>query len=327
MIKYVIKRILLMIPILVGVAFIVFSVLALTPSDPGSIILGAGADKTAIDALNHELGYDQPFFTRFFTYLKDMFLHASLGVSYYSGRPVATEIFVKLPITLLVAFNGMFFATLIGVPLGVMSAVKQYSLVDTVSTTVSLFFASIPSFWFGMSLMTWLSLKLGWLPSSGIGSWKNFVLPAITLAIPYAAQQLRFTRSSMLETIRADYVRTARAKGAAEGRVIWRHAMKNALLPVITVTGMNFGGLIGGAVVTESLYALPGLGNLLVNSIYRKDVPMVLGATIFLAASYSIIMLIVDLLYAFVDPRIKSKYAVKKRKKKLSAAAEGGAAG
>ena len=326
MLKYVLKRILLMIPILVGVAFIVFSVLALTPSDPGSLILGAGADKSAIDALNHQLGYDLPFFTRFFNYIKDMFLHGSLGVSYYSGRTVMKEILVKLPITLLVAFNGMFFATLIGVPLGVLSAVKQYSLADTVSTTVSLFFASIPAFWFGMTLMSWLSLRLGWLPSSGIGSWKNFVLPALTLAVPYAAQQLRFTRSSMLETIRADYIRTARAKGATEGKVIWHHAMKNALLPVITVTGMNFGGLIGGAVVTESLYALPGLGNLLVNSIYRKDVPMVMGATIFLAASYSIIMLIVDLLYAFVDPRIKSKYAAKKKKKPAAKSAGEGAA-
>lgn len=323
--KYIIKRILFMIPILVGVAFIVFSVLALTPSDPGSLILGPGADKTAIDALNHQLGYDLPFFTRFFNYIKDMFLHGSLGVSYYSGRTVMNEILVKLPITLLVAFNGMFFATLIGVPLGVLSAVKQYSLTDTVSTTVSLFFASIPTFWFGMTLMTWLSLRLGWLPSSGIGSWKHFVLPAITLAVPYAAQQLRFTRSSMLETIRADYIRTARAKGAIESKVIWHHAMKNALLPVITVTGMNFGGLIGGAVVTESLYALPGLGNLLVNSIYRKDVPMVMGVTIFLAAAYSVIMLIVDLLYAFVDPRIKSKYAVRKKRKTAAKTAEKGA--
>lgn len=315
MIKYIVKRIFLMIPILLGVAFIVFSIMALTPSDPGSIILGTGATREAIDQLNHELGYDQPFFTRFLNYMKDLILHFDMGTSYRSGRAVSTEIFVKLPVTVLIAFLGMLFATLIGVPLGVLSAVKQYSLADSISTFIAMILAAIPTFWLGMMLMKWFSLQLGWLPSSGIGTWKHFVLPTISLALPYAAQQLRFTRSSMLETIRADYIRTARAKGATERAVIWKHAMKNALLPVITVTGMNFGGLIGGAVVTEALFALPGLGNLLLNSIRQKDIPVVMGSTIFLAAVFSLIMLIVDILYALVDPRIKSKYMAKRAAK------------
>ena len=307
--NYTVKRILTMIPILLGVAFIVFSIMALTPSDPASIILGPGSPKEAIDQLNHKLGYDLPFFTRFFNYVRDLVFHFDMGTSYLSSRSVAHEIALKFPVTLLVAFGSMFLATLIGVPLGVLSAVKQYSLKDSIPTTIALILATIPTFWLGMMLMTWFSLKLHWLPSSGIGSWKNYVLPTISLALPYAAQQLRFTRSSMLETIRTDYIRTARAKGATERAVIWGHAMKNALLPVITVTGMNFGGLIGGAIATESLFALPGLGNLLINSIRQKDIPIVMGATIFMAAIFSLIMLIVDILYALVDPRIKSKYA------------------
>lgn len=306
--KYIIKRILLMIPILLGVAFIVFTIMALTPSDPASIILGPGAPQEAIDQLNHELGYDLPFFTRFFNYIRDLVFHFDMGTSYHSSRSVAEEIALKFPVTLLVAFGSMFLATLIGVPLGVLSAVKQYSLLDSIPTSIALVLATIPTFWLGMMLMTWFSLQLHWLPSSGVGSWKNYVLPTVSLALPYAAQQLRFTRSSMLETIRADYIRTARAKGATEQAVIWGHAMKNALLPVITVTGMNFGGLIGGAIATESLFALPGLGNMLINSIRQKDIPLVMGATIFMAAIFSLIMLIVDILYAFVDPRIKSKY-------------------
>lgn len=315
MLKFIIKRILLMIPILLGVAFVVFTILDMTPSDPASIILGAGAPQEAIDQLNHELGYDQPFFVRFFSYIEDLFLHFDMGTSYRSGRTVAEEIFSKLPVTILVAFLAMFFATLIGVPLGVLSAVKQYSAADKISTFIALILAAIPTFWLGMMLMTWFSLQLRWFPSSGIGSWKNFVLPTVGLALPYAAQQLRFTRSSMLETIRADYIRTARAKGATEKTVIWKHAMKNALLPVITVTGMNFGGLIGGAVVTESLFALPGLGNLLLTGIRQKDIPVVMGSTIFLAAIFSLIMLVVDILFALIDPRIKSKYMGKRMQK------------
>ena len=316
MIKYIVRRILLMIPILLGVAIIVFTIMALTPSDPASIILGTGATQEAVDQLNHEFGYDQPIVTRFVNYISDLVLHFDMGTSYRSRRPVADEIAAKFPVTLLIAFLGMFFATAIGVPLGVLSAVKQYSLLDTIPTFISLILAAIPGFWLGMTLMTWFSLRLHWLPSSGIGTWQHFILPTAALAIPYAAQQLRFTRSSMLETIRADYIRTARAKGASERAVIWKHAMKNALLPVITVTGMNFGGLIGGAVVTETLFALPGLGNLLITSIRQKDVPVVMSSTLFLAAIFSLIMLIVDILYAMVDPRIKSKYAGSGRRKR-----------
>ena len=302
----------LMVPILLSVAFIVFSIMALTPGDPGSLILGSGADSQSIAQLNHSLGYDKPFFVRFAIYLYNLVVKQDMGKSYYGNILVAKEVFSKLPVTVLVALNGMLLATLLGIPLGVLSAVKQYSLLDTIPTTIALFLAAVPTFWLGMVLMFVLSQELGWLPSSGIGSWRHYVLPTVALGLPYAAIQLRFTRSSMLETIRQDYIRTARAKGARERTVIWKHALKNALLPVVTITGINFGVLIGGAVITESLFAIPGLGSLIINSIRMKDIPMVMGATIILAGVFSLVMLMVDLLYAFIDPRIKAVYLRRK---------------
>ena len=306
--RYVLKRLLLTIPILIAVGFIVFSIMALTPGDPGTVILGIHADRAAIDQLNHELGFDRPFFVRFFSYMYDLIFRFDMGNSYRTSAPVARDVFAKTPVTILIAFNAMLFASVIGIPLGVLSAVKQYSLLDTISTSIALLLAAVPAFWLGMMLMYVFALRLGLLPSSGIGTWQNFVLPMLTLGIPYCAEQLRFTRSSMLETIRQDYIRTARAKGAKERTVIWKHALKNALLPVITITGMNFGILIGGAVITETLFTIPGLGTFIVNGIRMQDTPVVMGGTIFLAAIFTIVMLTIDLLYAFVDPRIKAKY-------------------
>lgn len=309
MYRYILKRILLMIPIILGVTFVIFAILAITPSDPASIILGSGALQTDIDALNHELGYDQPFFVRFVNYLYNAFIRLDFGSSYMTKQPVMSIVLNKVPISLTVAFNAIVCAAIIGIPIGVLSAVKQHSIQDTLLTSISIFLASVPPFWLGLMLMMLFSLKLGWLPTSGIESWKGYVLPMLTLGLPYAAQQMRFTRSSMLETIRQDYIRTARAKGAKERTVIWRHAMKNALMPVITIIGVNFGALLGGAVVTETLFGIPGLGSYIVTGIKQKDMPVVLGGTIALAILFSFIMLAVDLLYAYVDPRIKSKYA------------------
>ena len=312
MTRYVIQRLLLTIPILICAAFIIFLIMDLTPGDPAMMILGPEANQEGRDRLNHELGYDRPFLERFYNYMYDLTVNFSMGKSYRSSVLVSTEVFAKTPLTVVIAFNAMLLASVIGIPLGVLSAVKQYSLLDTVPTTIALLLASVPIFWLGMMMMYVFSLKLRWFPSSGIGSLRHFVLPMVSLGLPYASMQLRFTRSSMLETIRQDYIRTARAKGARERTVIWKHALKNALLPVITVTGINFGGLLGGAVVTETLYSLPGLGTLVINAIRMKDIPMVMGATIFLAFIFTMVMLLVDLLYAFVDPRIKAKYQSKR---------------
>ena len=310
--RYVIKRLLLIIPIIIGISFVIFTIMALTPGDPASLILSAGATQDDIDALNHELGYDRPFMVRYFSYIFDL-VRGDMGKSYITRQPVLKQVLERAPVSLQVAFNAIVFSVCVGVPLGVLSAVKQYSLLDSVPTFVALLLASAPAFLIGMILMLIFSLRLGWLPSSWALSgdtpiWKRFILPMLALGLPYAGRQLRFTRSSMLETIRQDYIRTARAKGAREQTVIWKHAMRNALLPVITVVGTNFGGLLGGAVVVETLFSIPGIGTLIVNSIKQKDMPMVMGGTIALAVMFSIIMLIVDLIHAFVDPRVKANY-------------------
>lgn len=309
MYRYFVKRLLLIVPILLGVSLIVYFIMSLTPGDPGTIILGTSAGKEAIDALNHSLGYDRPFLERYAKYVFDLVIKFDMGKSYRSQMPVINLILTRAPISMRIAFNGMLCACIIGIPLGVLSAVKQYTALDTLSTTTAMFFAAVPSFWLGMMLIFIFALKLGWLPSNGVDSWKNFILPMFAIGLPFAAHQLRFTRSSMLEAIRQDYVRTARAKGASERTVIWGHALKNALLPIITVTGINFGGLLGGAMITETVFSIPGLGMLLVSAIETKDIPVVMGDTLFLAAFFCLIMVCVDLLYAIVDPRIKAKYA------------------
>ena len=308
MFRYILKRLLLMIPIVLGVSLIIFTILAITPGDPGSIILGSGASQAEIDALNHELGYDLPFFVRYFNYMKDA-VRLDFGTSYITKQSIAQTLLIKAPISLRVAFNAILCAAILGIPIGVLSAVKQYSLLDTLPTSISIFLAAVPAFWLGLMLMLLFSVKLGWFPTSGVESWKGYVLPMLTLGLPYAAQQMRFTRSSMLETIRQDYIRTARAKGQTERAIIWGHAMKNALMPVITIIGVNFGALLGGAVVTETLFTIPGLGSYIVTGIKQKDLPVVMGGTIVLAILFSFVMLAVDLLYALVDPRIKAKYA------------------
>lgn len=306
--KYILKRLLQLIPVLFIVSFVIFFIMYLAPGDPGSIILGPTASQEAIDEMNEKLGFYDPFLTRFSRYLYNAVFKLDFGTSYKTGKPVFEEILPRVPISLSVAFNGMLCAALIGIPLGVFSAVKQYSLLDTLPTVIAMVFAATPLFWLGMILLLVFSLELGLLPSYGVGTWKHSILPMLAIGLPYAARQLRFTRSSMLETIREDYVRTARAKGATERAVIWKHALKNALLPVITVLGNNFGSLFGGAVVTETLFAIPGIGTLLVNGINTRDVPIVTASVLVVAVIFSLIMLGVDLLYAFIDPRIKSKY-------------------
>lgn len=307
MYKYVLKRLLLLIPILLGVTFIVFSIMAMTPGDPGRMILGNNATKQAVTQLNHQLGYDKPFIIKFVNYVKSA-VTGDFGLSYTTRTPVFDEIFAKFPTTLILAMLGVLATALLGIPLGILSAIKQYSKIDVTITVFAMLLASIPTFWFGLMLILLFSLYLGILPAFGIGSIKNFILPTITLALPGAAGIMRLTRSTMLEAIRADYIRTARAKGASETLVIWRHALRNALLPIITVLGMTFGGLLGGVILVEKVFGMPGLGSLMLTAIVMKDIPMVMACTIFLATLFCLIMLAVDLLYAFIDPRIKAQF-------------------
>lgn len=306
--KYIFKRILYMIPVLLGVAFLVFSILALTPGDPGSIILGITAKQEDIAALNAQFGYDKPFLVRFFNYIFDLVFHFDLGTSYSRRQPVINDIMARFPNTLLLALMSMSLSALIGVTLGIISAVRQYSVLDHVLVVTALVFASVPGFWLALMLLLFFSLRLKWLPSFGADSLKHFILPTITVSLTSAAGLLRLTRASMLETVRQEYIRTAKAKGAAENVVIWRHALRNALIPVVTTIGTSFGASLGGAIIAETVFAMPGMGTLLTNAIRQKDVPVVMGATLFLALLFSMVVLIVDILYAFIDPRIRAKY-------------------
>ena len=305
--KYILKRLLLLIPTLIGVVLIVFSIMELIPGTPARLILGAFSPQEAVDQLNEELGYNRPFVVRFSDYALNA-MRGQFGNSYITRKPVSGEIFSRFPTTLRLAIIAVVVSALIGIPMGILSAVKQYSSVDIISTGVALLLAAIPGFWLGLMLILTFSLNLGWLPTSGIGSIRHFILPTITMCLPGSASIMRMTRSTMLETIRQDYIRTARAKGASEKRVILNHALKNALLPVITSLGMRFGGMLGGTILIESVFGMPGLGTLVVNAIRQKDIPLVMGTVIFLAVLFCLIMLSVDLIYAYIDPRIKAKY-------------------
>ncbi len=311
MLKFTLKRILLIIPVLLGVSFIIFFIMDLTPGDPATILLGEAATPEQIAELNAQLGYDKPFFIRYTDYMKNLIFKFDMGTSYRTRANVSDEVFSRLPVSLKLASMSIIVAISVGIPLGILSAVKQYSLFDTIPTIMALALASMPVFWVGMLLMWGFALKLGWFPAGGAGTWRHFVLPVAGSGLGGAASLLRYTRSSMLETIRQDYITTARAKGAKERVVIWGHALKNALLPIITVAGLNFLGVMGNSITTETLFTLPGIGSQLVNSIRMQDVPMVMGGVLTYSFFCAVIILIVDILYAFADPRIKAKYTKK----------------
>ncbi len=305
--KYVIKRLLMLIPVIIGVSFLVFFIMSLAPGDTARMMLGEDAPIEAVEALREELGLNDPLLVRYANYMLDL-LHGDLGTSYKSDRPVFSEIAARFPATLELAFWGMMFAVVLSIPIGILSATRQYSFVDGISMVFALLGVATPNFWLGLMLIIGFSLHLGWFPSGGAEGWRSLVLPVITLGTGCMANITRTTRSSMLEVIRQDYIRTAKAKGVSRKKVINKHALKNALIPVITVIGLQFGALLGGAVLTEAVFAWPGLGTFLVNSIKAKDTPSVLGCVIIFSICFSIVNLCVDLIYAFIDPRIKSKY-------------------
>jgi len=309
MIRYVIRRLLLLIPVMIGATLIVFLIMEMTPGDPITMILGDMATDAEVARLTEKFGLDKSLPARFIDFIVGLFTRFDFGTSWRTGRPVLETLAGRIPITLLTALLGITFATSIGTSLGVLSAVKQYSPLDNFSRVTAMMMGAVPNFWLGMMLIVLFALKLRWLPTSGIGSFKHYILPMLMLGIPYSARQLRQSRTYMLEAIRMDHVRTARAKGAPERRVIWIHALQNALLPIITTTATYISGLLGGAVVCETLFGLNGVGSYIVNGVKQKDIPVVMGGVVFLAIMVSVVMLICDLLHAFVDPRVKARYA------------------
>ena len=304
MLKYISKRIIYLIPVLIGIVFLVFTIMYFSPGNPAKLILGDRAPEEQVAALRHELGLDLPYYQQLFNYIKNA-IHGDFGNSYQLRMPVWDIIKLRFPLTLQLTTFTMLIAVLIGVPVGILSAVKQYSVIDAFSVIFALLMASIPAFWLGMLLMLLFSLNLGWLPSSGYEGVKWLILPSITLGFINCATIMRMTRSSMLEVVRQDFIRTARAKGATEKRVVFRHALKNAIIPVITVVGTAFGSSLGGAVVTETVFGLPGMGTQIITAIRQKDNPVVLASVIVIALAFSLVNLSVDILYTYVDPRIR----------------------
>ena len=308
MYKYIIKRILMMIPVIIGVSLLVFLVLKMTPGDPARVVAGSEADEATVEMIREELGLNKPVMQQYVDYMSGL-LHGDMGESYVNGKPVLDEIAARLPTTFALALASVLVAVIIGIPLGIISATKQYSILDYISTILALAGVAMPNFWLGLMLILFFSLHLGILPSNGAEDWTGYILPAITMGVGAVASFMRTTRSSMLEVIRQDYIRTARAKGAGEGRVIIHHAIRNAMIPVITVIGLQIGTLLGGAVVNETVFSLPGLGTLMINAINQKNEPVVLGCLIVFAFIFSMVNLLIDILYAFIDPRIKSQYS------------------
>jgi len=301
---YIAKRLLLTIPVLVGVAFIVFVMVRIIPGDPAQVIAGEAATREFVEELRRELGLDRPILVQFGDFLVRL-THGDLGRSIRSRIPVVEDLKVRIPNTLMLAAAGMAIATVVGVLAGIVSAVRPYSLVDTAVMLVALAGLSMPVFWSGLMLILLFAVLLGWLPAVGTGTPAHLVLPAVTLGLTSAAIIARMTRSSMLEVLRSDYIRTARAKGLAERGVVNRHALRNALIPVITVVGLQTGNLLSGAVLTESVFAWPGVGRLMVEGIQTRDYPIVQAAVLVVALSFVIVNLVVDVLYAVVDPRIR----------------------
>ena len=307
MLKFIGKRVLMLIPVLIGVSLIVFTLMQLSPGDPAMIILGAQAAPEDIAILREEMGLNDPLIVQFFRFLLGMF-RLDFGTSYKDGMPVLSKLLEALPYTAQLTFSAVLLALVVGIPAGIISATKQYSIFDRVATVAALIGFSTPNFWLSIMLILVFSVNLQWLPVSGTGSILHLVLPSIALGLQSAAVFTRMTRSSMLEVLNMDYIRTARAKGLSERVVILKHALKNALIPVITVVGLQIGLLFGGAILTETVFAWPGVGRLMIDSIRAKDTPVVQGGVIFTASIFVFINLLVDILYAYVDPRVKAQY-------------------
>ncbi|WP_434310887.1 ABC transporter permease [Hominifimenecus sp. rT4P-3] len=315
MIRYIVKRILLMIPVIIGVTWLIFTIMYFTPGDPAQIILGSEVSTEVLEAKREELGLNKSYVERFVEYAKDVYFHFDFGESYMNGKPVIEDILQRFPYTLRVASISVCLALLIGIPLGVIAAVNQYSWKDNASMLVALVGISMPGFWVGQMLSLLFALKLGLLPASGVDGAASYILPCLAIGLTGCASIARQTRSAMLEVIRQDYIVTARAKGIANQKVIFVHGLRNALIPVATQAGTSFGTQLGGAIVAESVFSIPGIGTYMMNSISSRDYPAIQGSVIFVAVVFSLVMLLVDLVYAFIDPRIKAQYAGKKRRK------------
>lgn len=303
--KYAIKRILMIFPLLFMIMSVVFIMLHFAPGDPAILMLGPEATQEKILHIRQELGLDNPLHIQYWDFVKKLVLEGDLGNSYQSGRPVVSEIARTLPISAQLAVTALTISIVVSLLIGVISAVRQYSMIDLFTKIFLMIGVSMPVFWLGLVFIVIFSLKLGWFPSSGWGTFRHLVLPAVTLAAYPTAALTRLTRSSMLEVIRQDYIRTARSKGLSEGATIFKHALKNAFIPVITMIGVELTILIGGSILTETVFAIPGLGRMTVTAVFARDYAVIRGSILTVATLVAIINLMVDLSYTLFDPRIR----------------------
>lgn len=302
--RYVLRRLILAIPVLLGVSIGVFLMIDLVPGDPATVLAGDTAGPAQIELIRHELGLDQPLPVQYLHFVERL-LQGSLGTSIRSGREVMTEIADRLPYTLELALAAITLSTLVGVTAGVWAAIHRGGAQDHTTMGIAVLGLSIPSFWIGILLIILFSLTLHWLPVAGAGTWQQLVMPTVALAVGSGAIKARITRSTMLEVLGQDYLRTARAKGLRERVVIARHGLKNALIPIVTIVGLQFGGALGGAFIIETIFGWPGVGRLYVQAVTVRDFPIIQGITLAVAVSYLLANLIVDIAYAWLDPRIR----------------------
>ncbi len=315
-----------MIPVILAVIIIVFLLNELMPGDPVHNRLGETYTQEEYDAMEREMGLDRPIVVRMADYVWGVITRLDLGTSYDSNQPVINQIRSRIWTSVEIGLLSVCVVILIGIPIGVASAVKQNSALDYSVTTVSIFLASVPSFWLALMCMILFSLKMKILPATGLSSWKHYILPVACNSLMTIASTTRMTRSSMLEVIRQDYIRTARAKGLKEIVILRKHALKNALIPVVTTIGVQFGMLVGGSIIIETIFSIPGMGMLMITSINNRDYPMIMGITLIISVFVSVVNLLVDLVYSFIDPRIKAQFAgqaaQKRNLKKASARGE-----
>jgi len=302
--RFLARRLVLTIPVLLGVATLVFSLIHLIPGDPAQAMLGEAAPQADVDELRHRLGLDRPLLEQYGVFLQGL-AKGDLGTSLRTGQPVTAQIIERMPATIELAAAAMLVAIAFAIPLGIIAAVRRGTAVDHAAITLSLAGVSVPNFWLGPLLAIIFAVELGWLPVSGRGTWAHLVLPAVSLGAALAAILARMTRATMLEELREQYVQAARARGVSRLRAVLRHAFRNSLIPVVTLLGLQFGAVLTGAVITETIFAWPGIGRLLIQSIGFRDYPLVQGCILLIALTYVGVNLLTDMLYGVLDPRIR----------------------
>ena len=323
MLKYIAKRILLMIPLLLVILILVFTISYFMPGDPALLAMPSNFTQEQYDAKVAQLGLDKGYLEQLWNYISGIVFHFNLGTSYNTGQSVNALIAGRVWVTFKIGILSCFVTLLLSIPIGILAAVRQYSVLDYTCTTIAIVLAAVPGFWLALMLIILFSQKLGWLPASGLASWKHYILPVVCNALGPVAHITRMTRSSMLEVIRQDYIRTARSKGLKENVVIVRHALHNALIPIVTVASIQFSLIIGGSVIVESIFSIPGMGSALVTAINNRDYPAIMGITFLISMFVCVINMLVDVIYTFIDPRMKVQILGVSKKKKT---AETGAA-